>query len=301
MNNRATELSLQQLRTFRDVYELGGYAAAARKSLLSVPTVWQHIQSLEKQYGVGLFEKVGRRVEPTAAARRLYGAIDELLVGFESTFDLVTDEKQSSDTITLVSGVRMMMDDLADPLSSFRAKYPNRLLVRQGNNRRAEELLMSGQADLALSLEPGFQQQAAGIHYEPAYSVDFLAVAPKRHPFWQSRGSSLRALVKHDLVVTAPGTHGRDALEHALHREHLTANIAVETDNSGFTIACVRAGMGLGIVAGRPDGASCARLKTLSLRRQLGQRQIVFMWRKGRLMTDAICALIEEIRRQRSV
>ena len=80
MNDRATELSLQQLRTFRDVYELGGYAAAARKSLLSVPTIWQHIQSLEKQYGVRLFEKVGRRVEPTTAATRLYGAVDELLV-----------------------------------------------------------------------------------------------------------------------------------------------------------------------------------------------------------------------------
>lgn len=64
----------------------------------------------------------------------------------------------------------------------------------------------------------------------------------------------MRELVKHPLVVTAPGTHGRDALDQTLHAQRLTAEIVVETDNSGFTIACVQAGMGLGILAGRPDG-----------------------------------------------
>jgi len=295
---RSNDLSVQQLHTFRNVVEQGGYAAAARRSGLSVPTAWQHIQALERLYGVQLFEKVGRRVYPTAAARQLYDTLAEILVGLESTFEIIQDGGNlTTDAITLVTGVRMMMEDLALPLRRFRKQFPNsQLQIRHGNNRRAEEMILSGEADLALTLEAGYQQESRQIHYEPAYSVDFLAVAAKGHPFSSTTKTSLRELVKHDLIVTAPGTHGRDALDQALHRERLQANIAVETDNSGFTIACVQAGMGLGILAGRPDGQLCRRLTAHSLRRQLGQRQIVFMWHKGRRLTARLQALVAEVR-----
>ncbi len=149
---------------------------------------------------------------------------------------------------------------------------------------------------MALSLEAGLEQASSAIRYEPAYSVDFLAVAPKHHPFATSTSGNLKELVRHDLVVTAQGTHGRDALQQALYRERLQANIVVETDNSGFTIACVQAGMGVGILAGRADGKLCKGLAAKSLRRQLGQRQIVFMWRRGRNLRPAIVDLIDTIR-----
>lgn len=294
---RSADLHVQQLHTFRTVYEQGGYAAAAQASNLSVPGVWQHIRWLEKLYRVRLFAKVGRRVEPTDAARRLYQALDRLLVGLESTFDVVSDPSGETECITLVTGMRMMMDDLAEPLSAFQKQVPSRLRIRHGDNRRAEQLIVSGEADVGLTLEAGLKKGSMFIHYEPAFFVDFLAVAPKKHPFWSSRSTGLRELVKHNLIVGAEGTHGRDALEQALYRERLSATIAVETDNSGFTIACARAGMGLGILAGRPDGALCRGLRTHSLRRQLGRRQIVFMWRNGRRLTEPLLALVEAVRR----
>ena len=55
--------------------------------------------------------------------------------------------------------------------------------------------------------------------------------------------------------------------------------------------------MGLGIVAGRPEGELCHDLTTRSLRKQLGRRQIVFMWRKGRRLTEPLLKLVEEVHR----
>ena len=291
---RSGDLQVQQLHTFRDVYEMGGYSAAASQSNLSVPTIWQHIRALERYYHVQLFQKTGRAVRPTPAADRLYHVIDEILVGLESTFDLVKDQNES-DVISLVTGVRMMIEELAEPLAKFRQKFSNQLVIRHGNNKRAEELILAGEADLSLSLEPGLKMATDAIRYEPAYFVDFLAIAPKRHAFAKKNSSSLRELVKHPLIVTAQGTHGRDALEQALHRDRLKATIVAETDNSAFTIACVQAGMGVGILAGRPDGPLCSKLAVRSLRKQLGRRQIVFMWRKGRYLSLAEQGLIETI------
>ena len=45
------------------------------------------------------------------------------------------------DAITLVTGVRMMMEDLAEPLAAFRRRHANPILLRQGNDRRAEQLI----------------------------------------------------------------------------------------------------------------------------------------------------------------
>ena len=293
---RSADLQVQQLLTFRSVYELGGYSAAAEHTGMSVPAAWQQIQGLERCYSVELFQKVGRRIEPTHAADRLYRVLDDILTSLESTFDLVQRDACGKQQLTLVTGVRMLMEDLAAPLQSFRCRYDQRLMIRHGNNRRAEEMLLTGEADLAMSLEARPQMQSDAIHYEPAYLVEFFAVAPKRHPWTSVRSGSLQELVKHPLIVTAEGTHGRDALEQALYREQLTADIPVETDNSAFTIACVRAGMGVGIVAGRREGSLCSRLVTRSLRRHLGRRQIVFMWRSGRLLSDAEKGLVELVR-----
>ena len=294
---RSADLSVQQLHTFRQVYEQSGYAAAARATGLSVPTVWQQINGLEQLYGEKLFEKKGRRVNVTNAATRLYDAIIPILNGLESSFEVVGRSNESTGGITLVTGVRMMLEDLAKPLAKFRQRYDINLSILHGNNRRAEELIIAEEADMALTLESGYRQETSHIHYEPAYLIDFLAVAPKSHPFSVAGKTSLRELVKHDLVVTVRGTHGRDALEQALHRERLQANIKVETDNSGFTISCVQAGMGVGILAGRPNGQLCRRLAVHSFSRQLGRRQIMFMWKKGRILTAPMQAIVDEVRR----
>lgn len=190
----------------------------------------------------------------------------------------------------------MMLEDLAAPLAAFRRRHANRIVLRQGNDRRAEELLLADEVDLALALEPGPNRSSDRIHYEPAYTVEFLAVSKKNHPYAKTKATSLRELARHELIVTASGTHGRDALDQALHREQLTAKIAVETDNSAYTIACVTAGMGVGILAGRSDGRLSRGLAARSLSRLLGRRRIVLMWRKGRLLTEPMLELIDELR-----
>jgi DNA-binding transcriptional LysR family regulator len=294
-SDRAADLNIAQLHTFRLVMRQGGYAAAAKVSHLSVPSVWQHIQALEKAYGVPLFERIGRQVAPTDAAHRLYQEVDGILVRLESTFDVVQGSSEN-EKIRMVSGVRMMLEDLAGPLADFRRQHPNRLVIRHGNDRRAEELLLADEADIAMALEPGLKQGSPLIHYEPAYTVDFLAVAKKSHAYAKAKSHGLRELARHALIVTTVGTHGRDALDQAMHREGLTANVTVETDNSAFTIACVSAGMGVGIVAGRADGELCKKIAVRTLSKQLGKRQIVFMWRKGRLLTESILQLVESIK-----
>jgi DNA-binding transcriptional LysR family regulator len=293
-----TNVNVQQLRTFATVFEHSSYSAAAREIGLSVPAAWEQVQSLEAAYGTRLFQKRGRRIVPTDAARRLHQALGPILTGLESTYDLVHDDGVfRAGQIRIVAGVRMMLEDLAVPLAAFRTQYPQmRLRIKQGNDATAEQLILSGDADLAFSLEPGVNQASEQIHYEPAYSIDFLAIVPKQHRLADKKRLPLRELVAHELVIGGPGSHVRRALEEALHRQDLRATIAVETDNSAFTIACVQAGMGVGILAGDATGSLSQGLVVHSLHRQLGKCRIMVLWKRGRQLPQAMRALIQLVR-----
>ena len=296
----ADDLAVQQLRSFCVVFERQSYAAAARQIGRSVPAIWEQVRALEKCYQTVLFARRGRRIEPTPAAALLYESLRALLAGLDSTFPLVREEAGDYPrTVTLVTGARMMLEDLGGPLRRFRDAQPHVCLrLLHGNRKTAEELVAAGEADLGLTLEPGPGVAGPAVCVERAYRIDYLALMAKGHPLARKPALRLADLAAHPLVVGHRGTYGRQLLEQALHHEGLSAGvrIAAETDNSAFTIACVRAGMGVGIVAGRAGGFLAQGLVARSLQRPLGQAWIAFLWKRGKHLTATVRTLMGLIR-----
>jgi DNA-binding transcriptional LysR family regulator len=64
-------LSLQQLRCFLAVYELGSLTAAAEHLGYAQPSISEQVRTLERSLGATLFTRVGRGVVPTSAAESL--------------------------------------------------------------------------------------------------------------------------------------------------------------------------------------------------------------------------------------
>jgi DNA-binding transcriptional LysR family regulator len=65
-------MDLRRLEVFCKVYELKSFSRAAKESLLSQPTVSEHIRYLENFVEVRLFDRLGREVAPTRAGEILY-------------------------------------------------------------------------------------------------------------------------------------------------------------------------------------------------------------------------------------
>jgi DNA-binding transcriptional LysR family regulator len=296
----ADELTVQQMRSFCLVFQRQSYSAAAKELGMSVPTIWEQVRLLEKRYAATLFERRGRRIFPTPSAESLHDSLLPVLAGIDSSFEIVRERAGASPVrLTLVTGVRMILEELGRPLARFRQAHPGTALrLLHGDDRTAQRLIVDGEADLGLSLEPSPGRLDQAVSHERAYQVQCLAICPRRHRLARKPALRLADVVAHPLVVGRPETHIRNLLDQALHREGLRARLqlAAETDNSAATIACVRAGMGVGIVAGQMDGLLSHDLVTRSLRRQLGHAWIVFLWKKGRQPTGAIAALRQMIR-----
>jgi DNA-binding transcriptional LysR family regulator len=65
-------MDLRRLEVFCKVYEMKSFSRAGEASLLSQPTVSEHIRYLENFLDVRLFDRLGREVVPTRAGEILY-------------------------------------------------------------------------------------------------------------------------------------------------------------------------------------------------------------------------------------
>jgi DNA-binding transcriptional LysR family regulator len=292
-------LSVQQMRTFCGVYQSGGYAGAADGLGLTGPTMFEQIKSLERVYGVRLFKRVGRSIEPTDAGTLLYRLLEPLLANIESTLDIVAE--QSTDApkqISLVTGVRMMLEELGQPLRLFHQQYPGvTLRLTTADNRLAQTFVLEGKVDLALLIEPPQNFKAEGVSYQRLYPLDYFAALPPRHRLIRKEELNLSDLGSERLILGTADTIVRQMFEHACFRLGTATrlNIVAETDNSATTIACVRAGLGVGIIAGRRDGNLARHVTVRLLTKDIGQVQVVAAYRSGRQLTQTIQSLIRHI------
>src|SRR5262249_13171856 len=75
--------TLSQLAVFEAIVRLGSFARAAQEMHMAQPTVSGLVRRLSDAAGKPLFQKVGRRMTPTVAGRRMYAAATEILGALE--------------------------------------------------------------------------------------------------------------------------------------------------------------------------------------------------------------------------
>jgi DNA-binding transcriptional LysR family regulator len=193
----------------------------------------------------------------------------------------------------------MMLEELGPCFSAFRKAHENvHLRLLHGDGKTAHRMISEDAADLGLTLEPGPELALGSVVCQRAYELSYLAVLPPKHPLTRKPKLQLKDIVRYPLIVGHRATHSRVALDQALHREDLLdqQQIAIETDNSAFTVSCVRAGAGVGIVAGQSNSPLTQGLQTRPLSSYLGKAYIVFLTKKGRQFTESVNALMETIR-----
>ena len=293
---RAESLSIQQVYSFCAVYEQGGYAGAAEYLGLSGPTIWEQMKTLERIYRTRLFERQGRAVQPTQAADVLYRLLSQVKSTVESSIEVIDAVDESKPrNIRIVAGVRMIQEELGGALASFRSKHPSvTLKLMTADNKEAQQLLLRDQADLALMNKPPADPDAPGIDPRSLYAIEYLAALPRRHPLAKKATFAIKDLIDQPLILGNTNTVGRKMLEDACFRHGFrhSLEIVAETDNSAITLACVRAGMGIGVLAGISTGLLTKALTTRSLSKELGLVQVVAAKCSGRVFPSFVDELL---------
>jgi molybdate transport repressor ModE-like protein len=299
------DVTLSQLRSFREVCRLGGYAAAAREVLLTTPAVWEQVQALERHYGRPLVERQGQGIAPTAEGSRLLEMIQPLLAGLDSARHVLQQQDgELPARLTVATNLRVLAEEISRAMRQFQMRHPQVQLqiIYTGND--VDERVAHGQADVGFTLEPRAGDQASSaVEYEAAGAVDYLLITPPRHSLLARRPLQLKQIIKHALILGIAPSYSRGRVQEVLQRYDLadTLVVAAETSSDEYTLSCVRAGLGVGVTIGTGKGHLYRGLGVRSLRKWFGTARVGFLWKKGafvppvqRAMADAIRACAQQ-------
>lgn len=242
-------MTLDQLRVFLAVAEHLHFSRAAEELYITQPAVSATIQSLEAQYGVKLFHRIGRRIEITDAGKLLQVETQKILHqvalterGLRELNDLQRGELNLGCSLTIGNYW------LPDKLSEFKQQYPG--ICVNCTLANAEEICAgtaTGTFDLGLVTGDIKASLKSTLEEEVVGSERLLIVVGQSHPWLERAEVSLTEIAKTDWVMREAGSGVQQMLEQALQSWGINPhelNVSFVLNSSEMVKAVVESGTG---------------------------------------------------------
>ncbi len=204
-----------RLRVFRSVATQLSFTKAANELFISQPAITKHIQELEKEYGVRLFDRIGNRIQLTRAGKLLLDHACKIIDAYhDMDFDMKKLSQKSEGKLRIGASTTISQYVLPEMIARFRSLYPDiRLTLLSGNSHEIEDALASGRIDLGMIEGIKRQQQ---FKYTPFMDDELVAMVCSENHLAGKDEISLDELRQTPMVLRELGSGTLDVIEHAL-------------------------------------------------------------------------------------
>lgn len=118
-------MNTQELKCFLRVAERMNFTRAAEELYLTPPTVTHHIQKLESELGVQLFQRDSKSVQLTLEGETFYQDAREIMMKIEAAYSHVNDIRNSKHTFLRIGCITSQEASvLSKSLSLLRKRFP---------------------------------------------------------------------------------------------------------------------------------------------------------------------------------
>ena len=149
-------MELKYLETMRTILNTGSFQKAALRLNYTQSTVTFQVRQLEAEFGVRLFERVGRRMELTEAGKEIMPYIDAVLESTERLRCFGADGIEMTGTLRVAMPETILTYKSQPLLKAFREAAPRvKLLVRTQNCYATRSQLLNGELDVAIHYDVG--------------------------------------------------------------------------------------------------------------------------------------------------
>jgi LysR family transcriptional regulator, cys regulon transcriptional activator len=244
-------MNFQQLRFVREAVRRNlNLTEVANALFTSQSGVSKQIKDLEDELGIDIFVRRGKRLtgltEPGKAVHQL---IERMLLDAEN-MRRIARQFASEDTGHLVVATTHTQARYALPkvVREFTREFPKvQLALRQGNPRQIAQMLIDGEADIAISTEA--LDRFADIVTFPCYSWHHIVVVPKDHPLVGRAQVSLEDVAEYPVITYDRDFTGRSHIDESFAKAGTLPDVVLTAIDADVIKTYVELGMGVGIVA----------------------------------------------------
>ncbi|MCC8537410.1 LysR family transcriptional regulator [Xanthomonas axonopodis pv. poinsettiicola] len=287
---------LKPLRAFCQTVRLGSVSRAAEALYVSQPAVTLQLQALERDLGVALFERSGRRLAPSREGQLLYDMalpLVESLDGLEASFREKVRGLDAGD-LTIAANSSTILYLLPRIVENFRARHPDvRLTLHNAISADGTDLLREDAVDLAVG---SMLDVPADLSYAPVYRFEQLLITPPDHPLARKANVTLQDLSPYPLILPPRRQVTYRLVDLIFQQARVPYTVALEVGGWEVIKQYVAMGMGISIVTAIcVTDADRDRLATRSLKDFFPTRSYGVVVRKGKYLSPQARAFIELI------
>ena len=251
-------MELRHLEHFLAVAEEGNFTRAAARLHLVQSALSVSIRSLEREFGVRLFDRDTHRVELTDSGRALLPEARRTLAAADAARDAVAAVQGGlRGTIRIGIMHSLSLIDLAGLLTAFHQAWPEVQLIprtAQGGSLELANDVAAGRLDLAFAALPA--GYPSGLAVRTLAAERMLLACPPGDELARRRVVELRELDGRRFVEFPPGWGSRVASDRLFLKHGLRREIAVEVADITNFLDLVAAGFGFAflgssMIAGR--------------------------------------------------
>jgi DNA-binding transcriptional LysR family regulator len=235
-------------RSFEAVVAEGSLSAAARKVNLSQPTLGRHIDALERDLGVTLFDRTLNGFKPTEAALKLYEPVKTAQQALANARNIAEGQnEQLSGTVRITASQVFMHYSLPKMLKTIRHDYPA-IALEFVPTDTAENLLLR-EADIAIRM---FRPTQLDLITKHIGEIPIVFCAHEDYLRQRGTPQHLKQLFDHDLIgLDRSDLIIRTARDMALfadrsQRQLQRTDFVLRSDSQTMMWEMLRAGLGIG-------------------------------------------------------
>ena len=243
-------MDLRHLRTFVTVAELGTVSKAALRLRIAQPALSRQIGDLERELGLKLFDRVGRRLVLSGEGEQLLGSCRNLLGHASSLTDQAQQIRGGDRGLLKVSASSHLIDSVFSTfLHRYAERYPNvQVKTMEAIGFEILALIERGEANLGINLNQVVPAGNDHFGSHPVTPLEFWAACHRSFELGPGDSIELRHLAPYPLLTMDSTFTLSKAFDSACHLAGLKPNIQTESRSPHTLLALAEAGHGVAII-----------------------------------------------------
>ncbi|HQI81452.1 MAG TPA: selenium metabolism-associated LysR family transcriptional regulator [Deltaproteobacteria bacterium] len=245
-------ITMQQLEAFTRLVEERSFSEAARRMLLTQPSLSKHIRNLEDLADCALINRNRAGISLTPEGSILYGYARRILRLRDEAREKIDLARESVSGLIFSAASTIPATYLLPPvLTALRKSHPDiRVHVTTGDTDSVIHMILAGQAEIGFIGSPVQDRRLAS---EPVWDDELVLVACAHHPWAGSRGVDVADLAREPFVMREKGSGTRAVFERHLQTVHAPVleqfHIVCEMGSSEAVKEAVIAGLGVSVLS----------------------------------------------------
>lgn len=287
-------MELKELRSLACLERSGTLTSVAGSLHRSPGAIHKQLRVLERELGVKLYERLGRRLQLTHLARRMLPHVRQILDNYEAVLHVVEENAGlRQGTVHVGAGPGTATYILPPILRAYRRRFPRiELLVETGSIPSILESLQQGRIDLAMVISSGVaEERDYTVHWSAP--MDLVLVSDLRDI---PARCSIHELAKYPFILFPQESRIQRSMNRYFEELGFHPRVAMRFDNSEAIKAMIRAHLGVSMLPmwAVDDEVRRGLLSIIKQDEPPLKDQLVLVSRRGGYSSPAVDAFVAE-------